>query len=489
MKKLLLLLLAAATLEARPIAFTNVNVVPMTSETVLRNQIVVVDGGKIVSIGDAGAAKVPDGADVIDGEGGYLMPGLTDLHVHVNEPDDLSLYVIHGVTTVLNLAGDPGTLRLRERPFGARLFTAGPLIIDVQTADRARQIVAENAATGYDTIKIYDNISAEALPVLVAEAKKRGLLAVGHIPRNRTWQEMLAAQPDAIAHAEEFLYSPVVEGDDAKIAEGMKSGGISLITTLVTYDTIGRQVADPAAILAHSENAYINPIFRRMWVLPRNRYLVNFKTARVPKFRALLGFQKGLVKKLEDSGVRILAGTDAGGVPFVIPGASLLDELGELVSCGLKPYDALRAATVDAARFLRRDAGTIEPGKPADLVLLRGNPLADLSNLTLRAGVMLRGRWLDNAALHAELDRLIAVNGREQAIVDALDKDGVQAAIAVARRIGARESSLNELAYQLLRVDKRTDDAIALFRANVAMHPDSQDARESLADATSSQSP
>jgi hypothetical protein len=230
----------------------------------------------------------------------------------------------------------------------------------------------------------------------------------------------------------------------------------------------------------------MNPIFRRMWVSPRNTYLKRFQPARVPKFRSLLAFQKGLVKQLKDGGVRILAGTDGGGVPFVVPGVSLIDELRELVSCGLKPYDALRAATVDAARFLRRDAGTIEAGKPADMVLLRGNPLADIDNVTLRAGVMLRGRWLDNAALHAELDRLIAVNHREEAIVAALDHDGVRAAIAVARRIGARESSLNELGYQLLRAEKRRDDALEVFRANVAMHPDSQDARESLADAIAS---
>lgn len=486
MKKLLLLLLAAATLEARPIAFTNVNVIPMTSDSVLPKQVVIVDGGRILSVGSAETTKVPEDAEVIDGEGGYLMPGLIDLHVHVNEPDDLSLYVVHGVTSVLNLSGDAGTLRLRERPFGARLFTSGPLLIDVQTADRARQIVDENARTGYDAIKIYDNISAQALPALVDEAKKKGLLAVGHIPRNLTWQQMLAAKPDAIAHAEEFLYSPVAEGDDKRIVAGMKDGGISLITTLITYDSIGRQVSDGAAMSSRAENEYVNPIFRRMWSAPRNRYFAHFKSAQVPKLRRLLTFQKQLVKELDEAGVRILAGTDGGGVPFVVPGVSLLDELRELVSAGLKPYDALRAATSDAARFLRWEGGTIEPGKPADLLLLRGNPLGDIDNITLRAGVMLRGRWLDNSALHAELDRLVAVNRREEAIVTELDRGGVDAALKVARRIGARESSLNELAYQLLRVDKRKDDAIALFRANVAMHPDSQDARESLADATAS---
>jgi imidazolonepropionase-like amidohydrolase len=485
---LLLLLLSAATLEARPIAITNVNVIPMTSDAVMRAQVVIVDDGRIVSVTAADAAKIPDGAEVIDGEGGYLVPGLIDLHVHVNEPDDLSLYVIHGVTTVFNLSGDRGMFELRKRPFAPRLFTTGPLIIDVQTPERARQVVEENAKAGYDGIKIYDNISADALPVLVEEARKRGLLAVGHIPRNRTWQEMLAAKPDAIAHAEEFLYSPVGEGDDEKIVAGMKSGGISLITTLVTYDTIARQVSDPAAMVDASEVAYINPIFRRMWASPRNTYVAHFPSSRVPKLRRLLAFQKQLVKELEAGGVPILAGTDGGGVPFVIPGASLSLELRELVSSGLTPYQALRAATAGAAHLLRKDAefGTIEPGKAADLLLVRGNPLTDIDNITLRAGVMLRGRWLDQKTLRAELDRIVAINHAEEGIVRALaihDSGGVDEALKVARRIGARESSINELAYQFLRVDHDKPAALKLFRANVAMHPDSASAKESLAEA------
>ena len=84
---------------------------------------------------------------------------------------------------------------------------------------------------------------------------------------------------------------------------------------------------------------------------------------------------------------------------------------------------------------------------------------------------MLRGRWLDNKALHAELDRIIKINRAEEAIVRALDRDGVAAALKVAKQIGARESSINELAYQFLRVDHEPGEALQLFRANVAMHP------------------
>jgi cytosine/adenosine deaminase-related metal-dependent hydrolase len=483
MKRLLFLLLFAATLEARPIVFINVTVIPMTSDAVLTKQVVIVDDGRIVAVGKEGEVVIPSDAQRIDGEGGYLLPGLIDLHVHVSQPDDLSLYVVNGVTTVFNLSGDESTLDLRK---GARLmprlFTTGKQLVGVQTAANAKQIVDDEAAAGYDGIKIYNDISLDALGALIAEAHAKGMLAVGHIPRNLRWQDMLAARPDAIAHAEEFLYSPVLDGDDTKIVAGMKEGGIALITTLIAYDRIGRQVGDLEAELDRGESRYVNPAIRRMWDRAHNHYMRDFKPARVPNFRRLLRFQKQLIKELDDGGVPILLGTDAGGVPFVIPGFSAIDELRELVSAGLTPYHALQGATIGAARLLRKDAelGTIEPGKSADLLLVRGNPLTDIENIALRAGVMVRGRWLDNAALHAELDRIALANRDDEEVVQMLSTHGVDAAIKLARTKTTRDSTLNELAYQLLLIDKRHDDALRLFRANAALHPQSLTARESL---------
>ena len=483
MKRLLFLLLFAATLEARPIAFINVNVIPMTSDAILTKQVVIVDDGKIVTVGKEGEVAIPEDAQRIDGEGGYLLPGLADLHVHVTQPDDLSLFVANGVTTVFNLSGDDGILAMRKSTrLMPRLFTTGKQLIGVQTADRARQIVGEEATAGYDGIKIYNDISFEALGALIAEAHAKGMLAVGHIPRNLRWQDMLAAKPDAIAHAEEFLYSPVLDGDVEKIVAGMKDGGIALITTLITYDMIGRQVGDVETQLDRGESRYVNPAIRRLWKRSRNHYVLDFKPSRVPNFRRLLGFQKQLIKLLDAGGVPILVGTDAGGVPFVIPGFSAIEELRELVSSGLTPYHALRGATIEAAQFLRKDAGfgTIEPGKAADLLLVRGNPLSDIDNIALRAGVMIRGRWLDNTALHAELERIAAANRDDEDIVRALATGGVGAAIKLAGAKKTRDTTLNELAYQLLLIDKQREDALKLFRANVALHPESFTARESL---------
>lgn len=366
-------LLVSLIAAAEPVAFVNVNVVPMTEKRVLRNQVVIVDEGRIQAIGAKDATEIPANATRVDGQGGYLIPGLVDLHAHLQK-NDPSLFVPNGVTTIL-IAGDGDTgLAYRAKAAAGELVppvvACGPSIVGVKTPAEAERAVKEQKAAGYDCIKIYDDIEAAALPALVDMARKNGMLSIGHIPRNLTWQQMLAAKPDAIAHLEEFLYSPVEEGDDHIIVGQMLKNDIAVISTLTCYDQITREVA-----AGHDYQG--------------------IRIGAVPNMRRLLGFQKGLARSLHEAGARVLAGTDAGGPAFIVPGASMSDELRLLVSAGFEPYDALRAATAEAAKFLRRtDIGTIEPGKVADLVLLRGDPLRDIENVDLRAGVMLRGKWL-----------------------------------------------------------------------------------------------
>ncbi len=353
------------------VAFTNVHVVPMTENRVLRNHVVVVDNGRIVSVSTAANAVIPPDATRIDGQNGFLIPGLIDLHAHLGD-GEAEQFAANGVTTIL-LAGDGDSglaLRDAKRDNAPAVVACGDSITGVATPADAERLVAEQKAAGYDCIKIYNDIAPAALPALVDAARKREMLSIAHIPRNLTWQQMLAAKPDAIAHLEEFLYSPVEMGDDYIIVGQLVQHDIAVISTLTTYDRITRHVA-------------------------ANKPYLTIKIENVPNMRRLLAFQKSLAKTLHDAGGKVLAGTDAGGPPFVLPGLSMSDELRQLVSAGLTPYDALRAATANAAKFLRRpDLGTIAPGSIADLVLLRGNPLSDIDNVDLRAGVMLRGKWL-----------------------------------------------------------------------------------------------
>ena len=125
-------------------------------------------------------------------------------------------------------------------------------------------------------------------------------------------------------------------------------------------------------------------------------------------FRNYPAFTRRLTRALHETGVPLMAGTDAPGVPFETPGASAHRELKLLQACGLSPYEALQAATTNAAKFLHNEGefGTVTVGKRADLLLVRGNPLTDLETARDPLSVMIRGNWLPAEKLQKMLDAL-----------------------------------------------------------------------------------
>jgi hypothetical protein len=182
------------------------------------------------------------------------------------------------------------------------------------------------------------------------------------------------------------------------VAGRLRDAGTTVQTTLVAYDAVGgpgrrRLALDPAI-------DFLDPAVQARWrrlrpAAPRLRYT---------------DFMKKLAGALHRAGVPLVAGTDAMGYPLVTPGASLHRELELLTASGLSPYEALRTATVEAARFLRRPAefGRVAPGLRADLILVDGNPLEDLARLREPFGVMARGRWYPREVLRGMLASLAA---------------------------------------------------------------------------------
>lgn len=517
--------------------FMHVNVIPMNREGVLERQMVLVRDGKIAEIWPSDEERIPKGALRIEAAGRFLIPGLTDAHVHLLSPTEFSLYLANGVTTVFNLNGRPAHLLWRKQVasgelLGPTIFTAGPTFDHAHTAAEAVRMVDEQAALGYDAVKIYNQVSKAEYPSLIAEAKSKKLLLMGHVAREPDFA-MTIESGQSIAHLEEFTYTyfnPLHDDDnhhivydESKIPDVVRDtakSGVFVIPTLFTYRDIVEQATNLPEFLKSPELKYLAP-----WTLEglqptANRYF-HFPPESHAQLRTSLGFQRKLVKALADGGVPLLSGTDSTDIGPVA-GFSLHDELQELVNDGLTPFQALETATVNAARYFRQSAefGTIEPGKRADLVLLGGNPLKDISYTRKIEGVMVRGRWLSQDELSARLEAVPEQYARQKqqveqdlktdpkkaqqyleerdpfdrlagaALFDLASKDGIDGVKQTVVRLRMEnpkstlvsEETINNLGYELIG-KKNYAKAVAFLRMNAEDFPESANAHDSYAEA------
>ncbi len=437
-------------MDKKPVAFIHVNVVLMDAERVLTEQTVIVKDGRIAEIGPASRIKVPANALRVDSKGKYLLPGLVDMHVHLQDDgeDDnralFRLFLANGVTTILNLYGTSHHLELREKikrgeMLGPALYTSGPFVsnapVSTPTAEEVERAVVEQKRAGYDFIKIHGDFSREAYRKLFEVARREGIRVIGHAPRNLGVEVMLEERQHVVAHAEEYLYTYFYFGSNhdksveqadretkrrylAKkadlipaIAQATARAGVWVIPNLTAYKGIGLQAKDIIPVLARPEVKYVPAVIARDWQPERNTYVRRFggKAESAWLFEQNYGLLEKLVKGLRDAGVKMLAGTDT-PIPSIVPGFSLNDELADLVAAGLTPYEALRTATINAAEFLGTldQSGTVAVGKRADIILLEGDPLKDVRNTTRRAGVMVGGRWLSETEIRRMLSNLTA---------------------------------------------------------------------------------
>ena len=433
------------------IAFVDVTVLPMTQggETLAR-QTVLVSGGSIVTIGAAAHVQVSTDATIIDGAGRFLMPGLTDLHVHLEyseDPSILDLFLANGVTTVRNMDGRPYILEWRDliergEMLGPRIYTAGPILdgdppvrgdnLAIGSAEEAREAVRAQAAAGYDFVKVYTNLSPTAFAAIVEEAASQGLAVAGHIPRDVAVEHALASEMWSIEHVTElgdlveardspfrngwhwsklYLAMPVDTASYADAAAQVADAGVGVVATTVQADRalVPRDTID--AWLRRPEMNYLGSDVLDFWESLATRSLDRMDAADWALVDAGRDNRLRLVRALHDAGAGVLIGTDTPN-PFVVPGFSLHEELANHEAAGIDRTRILELATREAARFLGtfEEAGTVEAGKRADLLLLDADPRESLATVRRPVGVMAAGRWLSAGAI-AELLAEIAEDG------------------------------------------------------------------------------
>jgi hypothetical protein len=508
--RLILSVAAAACASAPPARSTsdadlllrNVTVVDVTAGRTASNRDVLLKADRIVGVVPTGRASVPAAARVIDGRGAFVIPGLWDMHAHLFMQLDpirqqLPLFTAYGVTgiRVMNTPMLTGALeRYREiesriargELVGPRILSIGSWVVNgasgvtdampayykARTDDEGRQLARHLKDLGFDFIKIYGGVSREGYLGLTDEARKLGIPFAGHEPAAMSAIELSNAGQRSVEHSRIFLLNCWPGADSVRqrrltapatvlrqrMVDEYSPGACGEVFrtfakngTYITPTHVTRKMdafADHEALRRDPRLRYI-PVRQQMgWYTDANGMVASDPSPAGRK--AYMDFYlKGLqiTAAAYRAGVPVMLGTDAGD-SFVVPGASVHEELGELVKGGLTPAEALRAATLSGATFLGRTAefGSVEAGRVADLVLLDANPLADIANTQRIRAVIRGGRVFARAALDsmlASVESTIRVDAQHALWVASVAGD--TAAIVRALANGARIDSLDVL--------------------------------------------
>lgn len=433
---LFVILLVVDVANASSTAFVNVNIVPMTTETVVAGQTVVVVDGKIAAIGNVDNVPLPEEAIVVDGTDRFLIPGLAEMHAHVPDPGNaeldrvFSLFVANGVTTVRGMLGRPSHLELRQQlldgnRFGPRLITSGPSMNGDSVsgpADAARKVRAQHAA-GYDFIKIHPGLSPEEYTAIATTAVELGIPFAGHVPVAVGVENALSAGMATIDHLDGYFAALMPANSDysggyggffdvllagqvdeqriAAIAAQTAAAGTWNVPTEALFEHFVSDIST-AELSNRPEMRYVPRSTMQRWVRAKEQQLSDRGFDPDIAARAIR-IRRQLILALHDAGAGLLLGSDAPQV-FNVPGFSLHHELDYLVQAGLTPFEALQTGTTAVARFLGINTGVVAVGREADLVLLDANPLADIGNVHRIHGVMLRGVWHSSIELDRRLE-------------------------------------------------------------------------------------
>lgn len=427
--------------KKQEIVIESVNVIPMDKESIIPNQTVVIKNGIIKEIGEAGKVKYSKKAFIINGKGKYLLPGLAEMHAHVPPIEDMNpmkkvlmLFAVNGVTTIRGMLGHPRHLELRKEInkgniLSPRFYTSGPSFngISVKTPEGGSEMVRNQKKAGYDFLKLHPGLTVANFEAIVKTAQEVKIPFAGHVSAKVGVWRAIDAKYATIDHLDGFVESlvPNVErmadsdiglfgmfiGQQAdttqipRLMQALRDKNIWVVPTQALAERWFNPNKDAIAFSKDPEMKYMTTEEITAWVTAKTNLQNN------PKFNAtvlnqFIALRRKLIYECYKNGVGLLLGSDAPQV-FDVPGFSLHHELKYLVEAGLTPYQALQTGTVNVARFYNRtDMGVVKVGAVSDLILLNGNPLADIDQSKNIYGVMLGTQWLSNTFIQAELKKL-----------------------------------------------------------------------------------
>ena len=417
------------------VVISNVNLITMKDERVIRGVDVLIEETKIKAIGPN--LRLPENALVISGKGKYLIPGLAEMHAHIpidsNKIDRfIWLNIANGITTVRGMLGAPQHLKLRNDinqglEIGPQIFTAGPSAngYTTPTVKAAQKLVQNQKEKGYDLIKIHPGIKPSVFRALAEKTKQENMELSGHIPEEVGLIETLNLGIKTIEHIDGF-WAAASENTVAHISGGvfglnysksvnqqqyqstiqaLKSSGVWITPTYTLYHNIlgGESVKEMSQ---RAELIYWDKQEVQKWKADTRHYRQSNPNTQTEADHQLR-LQRQLILDLQHADVPLLLGADAPQL-FAVPGFSTLQELEYMHQSGLTPFEALEAGTINPAKYLEREHefGTLEIGRRADMILLAKNPLQSLDTLKTNLGVMLAGKWYSRETLDKKLNEL-----------------------------------------------------------------------------------
>ncbi len=427
------------------IIITHVTLVDVEKKQLLPNTTVTVSGKLISSVQPDNKANIPAGATIIDGKGKYLVPGMTDAHIHFfqsgglyarpdaidlrkhkpyekeikwtqnNMTDVLKRYIQNGITNVVDVGASLNFLSLREKfrnkTYAPAVQMTGPLLTSyepsvfkelhndepfnlVKTEEEGRKMVQEQLPYKPDFIKIWYILEDRKNPetsarkfyptvkAIIEEAHKNNLKVAVHATERITAQYAVEAGCDFLVHS---VDDEIVSDEFIKL---LKSKNTILCPTLIVYGnyrkTFGQELDFSTYDILHSNPEQLGSLYD-LKHLPEKSMTDAYKSSiRTSKQSYLRTDSISLVnlKKLSDAGIRIAAGTDAGNIG-TMHGTSLVDELEKMKQSGMNNWQILQSATINPSYILNKEkeTGSIKAGKIADMFLVDSNPVESLSNL------------------------------------------------------------------------------------------------------------
>jgi imidazolonepropionase-like amidohydrolase len=405
-----------------------------TGRDPIRDAIIVIEGTRIKAVGSKGSVSYPAGARVINAEGKTILPGLIDAHVHISAYMH-PLFLHYGVTTIVDTANPTDWILAqrealrRGRIVGPRLFATGDIIdgppeetnqttlelreayrVHTRTVEEARTAARNLIRQGVDALKVYEGLSTESLKAVVEEAHNAGMEVVGHV---RDARQATLVGMKFIEHTDPIVHSTLrdpatlirerggIRNVQSEVDPGMFDSLIDLMVRNGVYynPTLTRPRPDSREWYDEARELLESPSTRFITAARREHWLEQVRGGQTTQVTESLRKTREFIRRFVQAGGKVITGPDTGARSGAtnVAGLAMHVEMEALVNAGLTPMQAILASTRWPAEFMRKDKdlGTVEPGKLADVILIEGDPLADIRNTHRVNAVILDGKIID----------------------------------------------------------------------------------------------